>query len=186
MNLISEKFQNNLSSLVHSVGVVKNIMRMQIFRTMGRLTFGAYLIHPSILRIFYGSIRQPVYTDDYRMVVFSLSLSLPQNQSAIDFNGILFCFQYDLTISLYVTAYILSFILCLAVELPCSVIQKWIFNRDTKKVDKTIYEQTEPETIKLSKNINEIDNINNKTLCWILAVDNFSCALKPNLRLKQI
>lgn len=49
--------------------------------------------------------------------------------------------------------------------MPCSVIQKWIFNRDTKKAEKTIYEQTEPETIKLSKNINEIDKINIKSFC---------------------
>lgn len=49
-------------------GVFKNILRMQMFRTMGRLTFGAYLIHPSVIRFLYGSMRHPSYTDDFRVV----------------------------------------------------------------------------------------------------------------------
>lgn len=49
-------------------GVFKNILRMQAFRTMGRLTFGAYLIHPSVIRLSYGSTRHPIFSDDFRVV----------------------------------------------------------------------------------------------------------------------
>lgn len=35
---------------------------------MGRLTFGAYLIHPVILRVSHGYIRQPIYATDMKIV----------------------------------------------------------------------------------------------------------------------
>lgn len=51
-------------------GVLKEILRQPIFRTLGRLTFGAYLIHPAVIRISYGNIRQPVYGSDFKIVNF--------------------------------------------------------------------------------------------------------------------
>lgn len=49
-------------------GVIKEFFRQPIFRTMGRLTFGAYLIHPAVLRVSYGYLRQPVYGTDMKIV----------------------------------------------------------------------------------------------------------------------
>lgn len=45
---------------------------MRIFRTMGRLTFGAYLIHPSVIRLSYGSMSHPFFTDDFRVVIIAI------------------------------------------------------------------------------------------------------------------
>lgn len=59
----------------------------------------------------------------------------------------------------------MSFLLCMAVEMPFSVIQKYLFNRDRHSNDKTIYETTEVEAIKLSKNISDIDAKTNKSFC---------------------
>lgn len=52
------------------LGIIKNILRLRIFRTMGRLTFGAYLIHPTLIRLSYGGMRSPFWTDDIRVVNF--------------------------------------------------------------------------------------------------------------------
>lgn len=59
-------------------GVIKELFRQPIFRTMGRLTFGAYLIHPAVLRMCHGYIRQPVYGTDMKIVsihIFHLSVT---------------------------------------------------------------------------------------------------------------
>lgn len=53
------------------LGIFKNMLRLQAFRTMGRLTFGAYLIHPTIIRLMYGNMRSPFWTDDFRVVIIS-------------------------------------------------------------------------------------------------------------------
>lgn len=39
---------------------------------MGRLTFGAYLIHPSVIRLSYGSMSHPFFTDDFRVVIIAI------------------------------------------------------------------------------------------------------------------
>lgn len=43
--------------------------------------------------------------------------------------------------------------MCLAVEMPFSVIQRRLFQRESMATNKTIYDTREPETIKLSKTI---------------------------------
>ncbi|XP_031617702.1 nose resistant to fluoxetine protein 6-like [Contarinia nasturtii] len=120
-----------LGSALNTGWVFKNILRMQVFRTMGRLTFGAYLIHPSVIRASYGSMRHPFFTDDFRV--------------------------YDNTVSAFVTSYVLSFFVCMLIEMPFSIIQKLIFNRDSNRSEKTIYETTETEAIKLSKKMVEVE-----------------------------
>lgn len=45
----------------------------------------------------------------------------------------------------------------MVIEMPFSIIQKLIFNRDNRPAEKTIYETTEAEAIKLSKKIAESD-----------------------------
>lgn len=64
--------------------------------------------------------------------------------------------------SAFVTSYFLSAVVCLAIEMPFSVLQKRLFHRDSPQTDKTIYETAEPETIKLSKTINDLDAKTNK------------------------
>lgn len=60
-----------IKCLLISPGVLKEIFRQPIFRTLGRLTFGAYLIHPAIIRVSYGNLRQPIYGSDFKIVNFS-------------------------------------------------------------------------------------------------------------------
>ncbi|XP_055315466.1 nose resistant to fluoxetine protein 6-like [Sitodiplosis mosellana] len=122
-----------LGSALNTGWVFKNILRMQAFRTMGRLTFGAYLIHPSVIRLSYGSMRHPFFADDFKV--------------------------YDSTVSAFVTSYALSFFVCMLIEMPFSIIQKLLFNRngDNRRTEKTIYETTETEAIKLSKKIAETE-----------------------------
>lgn len=134
-------------------GVFKNLLRMQVFRTLGRLTFGAYLIHPSVIRLSYGSMRHPFFTDDYRLVrMRPLKMLYCSNHWLI--NDRLFQ-QFDRTLSAFVTSYLLSFFVVMTIELPFSTIQKLLFNRNDRKEEKTIYETTETEAIKLSKKIAE-------------------------------
>lgn len=63
----------------------------------------------------------------------------------------------------FVTSYFFSFLVCLLVEMPFSVIQKLMFNRNTERPEKTIYETTEAEAMKLSKKIAECEEKPAKT-----------------------
>lgn len=40
-----------------------------MFRTMSRLTFGVYLIHPDIMRATLASQRHPIYASDIKIVI---------------------------------------------------------------------------------------------------------------------
>lgn len=50
------------------VGIAREIMSHPIFRPMGRLTYCAFLVHPAVLRIYLGNLRQPVYNSDMVLV----------------------------------------------------------------------------------------------------------------------
>lgn len=54
-------------------------------------------------------------------------------------------------------AYFLSFLLCLSIELPFSVLQKQLFGRDNQSTVKTIYETADGEATKLSKNMPDVE-----------------------------
>lgn len=58
-------------------------------------------------------------------------------------------------------------ILCLAIEMPFSILQKIMFgresNNDQKEKASTIYETTEAEAIKLSKKIADCEGGGDKT-----------------------
>lgn len=56
-----------MSCLLNS-GVIKDIFRQPMFRTMGRLTFGAYLVHLDVIRASYGFTRQPIYGAEMEIV----------------------------------------------------------------------------------------------------------------------
>lgn len=135
------------------------MLRLRVFRTMGRLTFGAYLIHPSVIRLSYGSMRHPFFTDDFRVVIDMRFFLFKFQSFHIDtlFHLLLFCPQYDSTMSAFVTSYALSFVVCMTVEMPFSIIQKLIFNKNVRPTEKTIYETTETEAIKLSKKLAETE-----------------------------
>lgn len=63
--------QNNLISIIsifHLEGIVRDILRLPIFRTLGRLTFAAYIVHPLIIRLCSGSTRTP-FSFSYLKVV---------------------------------------------------------------------------------------------------------------------
>lgn len=71
--------------------------------------------------------------------------------------------QFDMTLASFVTSYLASFSVCLMVEIPFSVIQKLMFNRTERPAEKTIYETTEAEAMKLSKKIAECEDKPAKT-----------------------
>lgn len=51
--------------------------------------------------------------------------------------------------------------------MPFSIIQKLLFSRDNRQTEKTIYETTETEAIKLSKKIAESEAKTPKPFNWI-------------------
>lgn len=59
--------------------------------------------------------------------------------------------------SAFVTSYALSFFMCMVIEMPFSIIQKLLFSRENRQTEKTIYETTETEAIKLSKKMAETE-----------------------------
>lgn len=135
---------------------------MPFFRILGRLTFGAYLIHPSILRMSFGTVHDPIYSSDMLLVSTPPShlLSVPNKKDSFSNFSI---FQWNISLSTYITSYALSAIVCLAVEMPFSVLQKRLFQRESMATNKTIYDTREPETIKLSKTLRETDARINKS-----------------------
>lgn len=66
-------------------------------------------------------------------------------------------FQIESVVSTYFIAYFLSLVMCVCVELPFSVLQKQMFNKDKRPTEntQTVYETNGPETRKLSKNLND-------------------------------
>lgn len=50
------------------LGIIRDISRMPAFRALGRLTFGAYLIHPVVGRVMNGNIRSPIHLSYLRLV----------------------------------------------------------------------------------------------------------------------
>lgn len=97
------------SILAADLGIIKNILRLPFFRTMGRLTFCAYLIHPTLIRLSYGSMRSPFWSDDIRVVSF---VSRPHFRCAMqwDYMWFLLLFsQHSLTTRLQRTAFRISF-----------------------------------------------------------------------------
>uniref|UniRef100_A0A182YEG2 Acyltransferase 3 domain-containing protein n=1 Tax=Anopheles stephensi TaxID=30069 RepID=A0A182YEG2_ANOST len=88
-------------------GVLKRILNYPFFEPLGRLAYGAYLIHPFVMRYMFISGRGPVYYSD------TLTLSLV-------FGAI-------------VMSCLLSLALCLLLELPTSALQNQLFGSFTGK-----------------------------------------------------
>lgn len=82
-------------------GIIKDAMSHPIFRFLGRLTFCAYLIHPAIIRLCIGNLRQPTYASDMTIVVQVFSV--------------------------FALSYIAALFLCLGIELPSSALQRYFF-----------------------------------------------------------
>lgn len=79
-------------------------MSHPIFRTLGRLTFCAYLIHPAIIRLSIGDLRQPLYASDATIVVQVFAV--------------------------FLLSYIAALLLCLGLEMPTSALQRYFAGRD--------------------------------------------------------
>lgn len=139
-------------------GIIRDIFRLPIFHTMGKLTFGAYLIHPAVIRVGYGNMRQPGYGSDARIVSIPCVITNFCERKAYLFT-ISSYFQLEVLVSSYYISYLLSIILSLAIEIPFSVLQRHLFRRDINQgPTKTIYETTNPaEVRKLSKSLNELE-----------------------------
>lgn len=79
-------------------------MSHPIFRFLGRLTFCAYLIHPAIIRLCMGNLRQPTYASDMTIVVQVFSV--------------------------FTLSYMAAMFLCLGIEMPSSALQRHFFERN--------------------------------------------------------
>lgn len=82
-------------------GIIRREMCHPVFRPLGRMTYCAYLIHPDVLRLFLGGMRQPLYIDDLTVVTYLLAV--------------------------LVVSYLIAFVLCVCIELPVSALQKQLF-----------------------------------------------------------
>ena len=52
---------------------MNSFLSMSFWVPLSRLTFNAYLIHPIILIVIFGSIREPFYYTDVVMAVYAVS-----------------------------------------------------------------------------------------------------------------
>uniref|UniRef100_A0A1Y9J069 Acyltransferase 3 domain-containing protein n=1 Tax=Anopheles quadriannulatus TaxID=34691 RepID=A0A1Y9J069_ANOQN len=82
-------------------GVVKRMLNYPFFEPLGRLTYGAYLVHPFVMRYMFVSVRAPVHYSDL------LALSLVFGATVI--------------------SYLLALVLCLLFELPTTALQNHLF-----------------------------------------------------------
>ena len=61
--------QNNFDFLLsYSVGLINKILSWGAFVPLSRLTFGAYLVHPLILEIYYNSLQAVRHYTDMSIV----------------------------------------------------------------------------------------------------------------------
>ncbi|XP_049293321.1 O-acyltransferase like protein-like [Anopheles funestus] len=90
-----------LGSIYGVNGVLQRMLNYPFFEPLGRLTYGAYLIHPFVMRYMFVSTRGPVYYSD------TLTLSLVFGATVI--------------------SYLMSLFLCLLLELPRSALQNQVF-----------------------------------------------------------
>lgn len=79
-------------------------MSHPIFRPLGRLTFCAYLIHPAVIRLCIGNLRQPIYASDMTIVVQVFAV--------------------------FTLSYIAALFLCLGLELPTAALLRHFAGRD--------------------------------------------------------
>lgn len=93
-------------SIVHTLGIIKDAMSYPIFRPLGRLTFCAYLIHPAIIRLCTGNLREPLHASDETILVQVFSV--------------------------FTLSYIAALLLCLGLELPTSALQKHFSTKKTE------------------------------------------------------
>lgn len=83
------------------IGIVRKEMCHPVFRPLGRMTYCAYLVHPIVLRVFLGTMRQPLYVDDFTIVAYVMCV--------------------------LVVSYLLAFVICVCLEFPISALQKHFF-----------------------------------------------------------
>ncbi|XP_021697471.1 nose resistant to fluoxetine protein 6 [Aedes aegypti] len=95
---------------------MKRIFHHRVFEPLGRLTYSAYLIHVSVMRLFVLS-----------------------NRSAIHFNHI---GSTVVTLASFAFSYMIALCLCLALELPVSALQKLMFGSMKDESDKN--DETDP------------------------------------------
>lgn len=94
----------HICSFTSVSGIVKDAMSHPIFRSLGRLTFCAYLIHPAIIRLCIGSLRQPIYASDETILVQVFAV--------------------------FVLSYTAALFLCLGLELPTSALLRHFAGKD--------------------------------------------------------
>ncbi|XP_041769695.1 nose resistant to fluoxetine protein 6-like [Anopheles merus] len=82
-------------------GVVKRMLNYPFFEPLGRLTYGAYLVHFSVMRLMFFSVRTPVHYSDL------LALSLVFGAT--------------------VMSYLMALVLCLLIELLTTALQNHLF-----------------------------------------------------------
>ncbi|XP_040153938.1 O-acyltransferase like protein-like [Anopheles arabiensis] len=98
-------------------GVVKRMLNYPFFEPLGRLAYGAYLVHPFVMRYMFVSVRGPVHYSDL------LTLSLVFGAT--------------------VMSCLMALVLCLLIELPTTALQNHIFGSFKEQKSNHV----DPETV---------------------------------------
>ena len=54
--------------------IVNSFLSMKLWVPLGRLCFNAYLVHPLVLTVLFGTRRQPVYYTDYSLALYAVGV----------------------------------------------------------------------------------------------------------------
>uniref|UniRef100_A0A1Y9IS55 Acyltransferase 3 domain-containing protein n=1 Tax=Anopheles merus TaxID=30066 RepID=A0A1Y9IS55_ANOME len=98
-------------------GVVKRMLNYPFFEPLGRLTYGAFLVHPFVMRFMFASVRAPAHYSDL------LTLSLVFGAT--------------------VMSYLMALVLCLLIELPTTALQNHFFGSFKEQKSNHV----DPETV---------------------------------------
>ena len=55
-------------------GIVNKFLSMKFWIPLSRISYNAYLLHPLILSVIFGSTRKPIYYEDYSLTVYAVGI----------------------------------------------------------------------------------------------------------------
>ena len=55
-------------------GIVNKFLSMKFWIPLSRISYNAYLIHPLVLSVIFGSMRKPVYYEDYSLTMYACGI----------------------------------------------------------------------------------------------------------------
>ena len=55
-------------------GIVNKFLSMKFWIPLSRISYNAYLLHPLVLSVIFGSVRKPIYYEDYSLTVYAAGI----------------------------------------------------------------------------------------------------------------